>query len=150
MGDYFETDYVKDYDGALVRRILTYLKPQAPLVALVFIALAVTTASELAVPLLQQRLIDRHIIARYIALNLAAADTAAADIAVSGAAEAARLTEKTRLELEALQKKGGVLLFPRLFVCEDSRLHISGAAEKELREKGVLSVCPKDVLKDTN
>ncbi|GHV76624.1 lipid A ABC transporter permease/ATP-binding protein [Spirochaetia bacterium] len=67
MADYFETDeVVKGYDGALVRRIMGYIKPYRMLCFVMIVALALSTLGELAIPIKMQRLIDDEILARYI------------------------------------------------------------------------------------
>ncbi|MDR1468021.1 MAG: ABC transporter ATP-binding protein/permease [Spirochaetaceae bacterium] len=70
MADYFETEeVVKGYDKGIALRMLSYLKPYRALVALALIALAISTIGELAIPVIQQRLIDDAIIPRFLSIN---------------------------------------------------------------------------------
>lgn len=70
MAEYFETDQVvRKFDGALVRRILSYLKPYRLSVVLAMVALAVSSAGELLVPVLLQRTVDKAILADYRRLD---------------------------------------------------------------------------------
>ena len=66
MAEYFETeDAVKGYDPQIVSRILSYLKPYRALVVTAFIALAASTAGELWLPVVVQRVIDDAIMASF-------------------------------------------------------------------------------------
>jgi ATP-binding cassette subfamily B protein len=70
MADYFETEeVVKGYDKDIVLRMLSYLKPYRAMVALAFIALAISTIGELAIPVMQQRIVDDAIIPRFLSIN---------------------------------------------------------------------------------
>ncbi|MDR0527051.1 MAG: ABC transporter ATP-binding protein/permease [Spirochaetaceae bacterium] len=63
MSDFFEQDdVVKEYDSVIVRRIWTYIKKYKKLITLTVLALALSTAGELAVPIMQKHLIDDAII----------------------------------------------------------------------------------------
>jgi ATP-binding cassette subfamily B protein len=71
LADYFENEeVVKGYDGALIRRIISYIKPYRLLCALLIAALALSTLGELVLPIIQQRLIDDAILARSILIRL--------------------------------------------------------------------------------
>jgi len=62
---YFDTDDItKEYDGFLVKRILSYLKPYKHLVFITLAALVVSTLGELVVPVLLQRIIDDGIMVK--------------------------------------------------------------------------------------
>jgi ATP-binding cassette subfamily B protein len=70
MADYFETEEVlKGYDKGIALRMLSYIKPYRALVALALIALTISTIGELAIPLIQQRIVDDAIIPRFLSIN---------------------------------------------------------------------------------
>ncbi|MDR2537180.1 MAG: ABC transporter ATP-binding protein/permease, partial [Treponema sp.] len=70
MADYFETEeVVKGYDRDIALRMLSYIKPYRALVALALIALAISTIGELAIPVIQQRIVDDAIIPRFLSIN---------------------------------------------------------------------------------
>jgi len=70
MAEYFEIeDVVKEYDSRIVRRIFSYVKPYRVLVVVAFIALAVSTAGELFIPVFIQRVIDSIIIVKTASPN---------------------------------------------------------------------------------
>ncbi len=53
----------KPYDGRLVRRLMTYVRPYAKLVTLAVLMLVVVTCSELAIPYLVRTALDDYIVA---------------------------------------------------------------------------------------
>ncbi len=66
MAEYFENDaVVRDYDSALMGRILSYLAPYKVSVVIALLALAVSTVGELTLPVLLQRSVDEAILADY-------------------------------------------------------------------------------------
>jgi ATP-binding cassette subfamily B protein len=146
VSDYFDADsYVKDYDGALVKRILTFLRPYTPLALIVFAALTLSTLGELAVPVVQQRLIDGHIVPRFIALNLDALGNAlnGADdgiLSKQTADEARRFASGGAGGLTAgvLKKDRRAVIGNMLFIGEGAGLKISAQAEQDLRQAGIL------------
>jgi ATP-binding cassette subfamily B protein len=72
MAEYFDVeDVVKEYDSRIMRRIFSYIKPYRTLVVLSFIALAVSTAGELFIPVFIQRIIDTIIVVKGSAPNFA-------------------------------------------------------------------------------
>jgi ATP-binding cassette subfamily B protein len=127
MADYFETDTItKEYDGNLVRRILSYLKPYRLLVVLTFAALAVSTLGELYIPVLQQRVIDGSVLARFIAFN----------------SESMR-RQNLSAEAQAAYHKfsalpGAIKIGDTLFVLQNRHTVMQGKVEKELREHGII------------
>jgi len=133
MADFFETDeVVKGYDSKIVRRILSYIKPYKLLIALTAFALLLSTAGELFIPLIQQKVIDDAIMIRYYVVNLGGAvDTALADILFTEGKRALELLEASGRSIEA----GG-----RLFVPIERDTRISSAAEKELQQSGILDL----------
>ncbi|MDR1030254.1 MAG: ABC transporter ATP-binding protein/permease [Treponema sp.] len=67
MSDYFETeDVVKGYDRQIVARILSYIKPYRLMALATLLALGIATLGELAIPVIQQRVIDDAILARFM------------------------------------------------------------------------------------
>ncbi|MDR1302281.1 MAG: ABC transporter ATP-binding protein, partial [Treponema sp.] len=67
MSDYFETeDVVKGYDRQIVARILSYIKPYRLMALGTLLALGISTLGELAIPVIQQRVIDDAILARFM------------------------------------------------------------------------------------
>ena len=129
MADYFETDHVtKEYDSALVSRILSYLKPYRTLVVLTLIALAVSTLGELYIPVLQQRLIDEAVLARFLVFR---ADRYKAERERLDGEAVAAYEELTRLP-------GSITIDHIVFVPQNRHTVIKGKAEEELRKRGVL------------
>jgi ATP-binding cassette subfamily B protein len=127
MADYFETDTVtKEYDGRLVRRILSYVKPYRLLAALTLAALVVSTLGELVVPVLQQRIIDGAILARFLAFRT----ERFAPQRISGEAAAAYS--------ELISLNGAIAVRDWVFVPRNQRTVLSGTIETELREAGIL------------
>ena len=134
MSDYFDREeIVKDYDSVIFKRILAYIKPYRRLALVTFIALAVSTAGELLLPVLEQRLVDDAIVARYIALDTA------------GAAWQS-ISERSSAALADIPRAGGLFrtkpikINDTLFVPQNQKLRISGGIEKELREKNILDI----------
>ncbi|MBN1242518.1 MAG: ABC transporter ATP-binding protein [Spirochaetales bacterium] len=85
MSDFFEKDEVtKVYDPALAARMVRYMKPYFGLVAASLLALAVSTGTELLMPVLVQRTVDEAIVVSYV--------RAARDMAASPELAALELT----------------------------------------------------------
>jgi ATP-binding cassette subfamily B protein len=127
MADYFETDTItKEYDGKLVRRILSYLKPYRLLVFLTLAALLISTLGELYVPVLQQRIIDGSVLARFMAFN--GAGMKRQDLS----AEAQAVCD----EFAALPET--ITLGDIIFVPQNRRTVMQGRVERELRDTGIL------------
>ena len=64
---YFEIDDItKEYDGRVVSRIFSYLKPYKHLVVLTLAALVISTLCELVIPVLLQRIVDDGILVKNI------------------------------------------------------------------------------------
>jgi ATP-binding cassette subfamily B protein len=63
-GDYFEIDdeIVKGYDGQIIKRIFSYVKPYRHLLVLVVLALVLSTLGDLVLPVIMQRVIDDAIL----------------------------------------------------------------------------------------
>ncbi|MDR1748726.1 MAG: ABC transporter ATP-binding protein, partial [Spirochaetaceae bacterium] len=71
MAEYFEVeDVVKEYDSRIVKRIFGYVKPYRFLALFAALGLLVSTAGELFIPVLTQRIIDSVIISRFIAIAI--------------------------------------------------------------------------------
>jgi len=128
MADFFETDeVVKGYDSKIAARILSYVKPYKVLIALTALALLLSTAGELFVPLIQQKVIDDAIMIRFYVVNLGyPIETLSAE-----SKRALELFNASKRSVEA----GG-----RLFVPIERDTRISSAAEKELQQKGILDL----------
>ncbi len=129
MADYFETDDVtREYDSVLVKRILSYLKPYRRLVFLTMAALVVSTLGELYIPILQQRVIDESILARFLTFNTA-----------RYAQDGEALSAHARAAYDELVSGANVLFAGDLaFVPQNRHTLITGSAETELKERGVL------------
>jgi ATP-binding cassette, subfamily B, multidrug efflux pump len=126
MADFFETDeVVKGYDSKISARILSYVKPYKVLIALTALALLLSTAGELFVPLIQQKVIDDAIMIRFYVVNLN-------DTVDSLSAESKRALTMFNASKRSIEAKG------RLFVPIERDTRISSAAEKELEQNGVL------------
>ncbi|MDR0456551.1 MAG: ABC transporter ATP-binding protein/permease [Treponema sp.] len=127
MADYFETDTVtKEYDGKLVRRILSYLQPYRALVVLTLAALIVSTLGELYIPVLQQRIIDGSVLARFMAFN-------------SDVMRRQDLSAEARLVCDEFAAMPAVVILGgMIFVPQNQRTVIPGKVERELRDKGIL------------
>ncbi|MDR0376245.1 MAG: ABC transporter ATP-binding protein/permease [Spirochaetaceae bacterium] len=132
MSDYFETeDVVKGYDGRIVRRILSYIKPYKLLLAVMLVTLALSTLGELLIPVIQQRVIDGAILARTTALKIPDPAGGSGETPLSG---------ETRAALDRLLAlKRGLRAGGMFFVSQGSDTRLSGRAERELQERGILS-----------
>ncbi|QQO08550.1 ABC transporter ATP-binding protein [Breznakiella homolactica] len=129
MADYFESEeVVKGYDGRIVRRILSYLKPYRILAVITFVALAVSTVGELFVPVLIQRLIDGAIVARFVVVRSDILEQEKSLLSAEGLKAAERLS--------AMENSRSVE--NRLFIPQSQDLSISGAVEEELRTAGII------------
>ncbi|MDR2553395.1 MAG: ABC transporter ATP-binding protein/permease [Treponema sp.] len=125
MADYFETEeVVKEYDSKITGRILSYLKSHRVLTILAVSALAFSTLGELAVPVLQQRLIDRALLARFLLLR---PDTGG---------ELSPPAAETLKDLEKV--KGAIRAGDLLFIPRDEKIRFSRRIEEELRSRGIL------------
>ncbi|MDR0569511.1 MAG: ABC transporter ATP-binding protein/permease [Spirochaetaceae bacterium] len=128
MSDYFENEeIVKGYDRDIVRRIFSYVKPYAWIATATIVALAVSTFGELAVPVLQQRIIDDAVLARFLAIDRSVL-----------VREEAELQPETKENLRRLTDQSGILVAEKLFIRQNENTKLSRSAETELREKGVL------------
>ncbi|MDR2792753.1 MAG: ABC transporter ATP-binding protein/permease [Treponema sp.] len=126
MSDYFETDdIVKSYDGAIFARMLSYLKPYPLLTALIIIALLVSTAGELLVPVLQQQVIDNAILARFIAFS-------------SEKNEETLSQEANHTLAEFRNAKNAIRIGSMLFILQNQHTKMQTHVEKELKEAGIL------------
>jgi ATP-binding cassette subfamily B protein len=128
MPEYFESEeVVKDYDGAIVRRILSRVKPYKLLVFFIAIALAASTVGELLVPVLLQRVIDEAVLARYLVIRRNVLER-----------------ERPALSAEALNAVDTIIaeeraarIGERVFVLRGRNTRFSGKTESELQEKGI-------------
>ncbi|GAB1481656.1 ABC transporter ATP-binding protein [Treponema sp.] len=70
MAEYFDLDEaVKEYDSKIAGRIFSYLKPYKAIVFLAILAIILSTAGELALPVLIQRAIDNAIMPSYLRVS---------------------------------------------------------------------------------
>ncbi|GHV45684.1 hypothetical protein AGMMS49546_32090 [Spirochaetia bacterium] len=151
MADYFETDDVtKGYDGNLMLRILSWLKPYRQLVLITILALIVSTLGELYIPILQQQLIDGAILSRFLCLkNLTTEDTEEAqrtqrrkedaNTPLPSVSSVVNLSSEARTALEDLAAKKGVIrVGDRLFIPRNQDLRVSARVEAELKAGGIL------------
>ena len=135
MSDFFETDeVVKEYDSKIAARILSYLKPYKALIAATVISLLLSTLGELFVPILQQKVIDDAIVTSFYTVNLA--DNPGLDALVKNSPELGNESRKVLLQLET--SKRSIEVAGRVFIPHERNTRISEAAEKELRESGIL------------
>jgi ATP-binding cassette subfamily B protein len=135
VSEYFETEeVVKGYDGRVVKRILSYVKPYKLLMAVMLVTLALSTLGELLVPVMQQRVVDEAILARTLAVKIPDA------VPGGGALPEAALSAETQAALERLlAMKRGFAIGGMFFVSRGSDTRLSGKAERELLERGLLS-----------
>ncbi|GHV92186.1 hypothetical protein AGMMS50268_26890 [Spirochaetia bacterium] len=158
MADYFETDDVtRGYDGNLMLRILSWLKPYRQLVLITILALIVSTLGELYIPILQQQLIDGAILSRFLCLkNLTTEDTEEAQrtqrrkedantplpsvpSVLNSVSSVVNLSSEARTALEDLTAKKGVIrVGDRFFIPRNQDLRISALVEAELKAGGIL------------
>ncbi|GHU15038.1 hypothetical protein FACS1894163_00460 [Spirochaetia bacterium] len=158
MADYFETDDVtKGYDGSLMLRILSWLKPYRTLVVTTIIALLVSTLGELYIPILQQQVIDGAILSRFLTLkNLTTEDTEGAQSpqrrkedmdtplpsvpsVLNSVSSVVNLSSEAQATLkELVAKKGAIRIGDRLFIPQNQDVKISARAETELKAAGIL------------
>ena len=135
---YFETEaVVREYDSRITVRILSYLKPYKLLAAFALGALVFSTLGELAVPVLQQRLIDRAIMARFLPLRIRAVPQRAG-WQQHPEGQAALSAEARRTYEELLAVRGALEAGDYLFVPRDEKLRIAGRVERELKSAGIL------------
>jgi ATP-binding cassette subfamily B protein len=128
MPEYFENEeVVKDYDSAIVRRILSCIKPYKLLSFLIVITLGASTIGELLVPVMLQRVIDEAVLARYLVVRLDALDR-----------EREALSPESRNTVDAIiAGRRAVKIGERVFVSQGQDTRISGKAEDELQGKGI-------------
>jgi len=70
MAEYFDVEeVVKEYDSRITKRILSYARPYKGLVIAAVIALIVSTAGELYIPVLIRNIIDNVILANYVVMD---------------------------------------------------------------------------------
>ncbi|MDR3277032.1 MAG: ABC transporter ATP-binding protein/permease [Treponema sp.] len=126
MADYFESEeIVKGYDGAIFKRILSYLGPYKGLVLLVAFALAASTLGDLVVPIIAQRVIDNALVTRFLVIR-----TNAGRAGLSAAAESSL---EELLEAAGTRKIGNLAFAP-----QGQNSSLTGRVEEELADAGVL------------
>ncbi len=129
MSDYFEVEEVtKGYDGRIVKRILSYLKPYRLLTILTITALAVSTVGELIIPVLLQRVIDNAIMARFLVLNDKAFESSKDKLNAPS----------LNLVNELRQSKDAIKIDDYYFIPWGRNLVLPGKSEEELRQNLVI------------
>jgi ATP-binding cassette subfamily B protein len=128
MPEYFENEeVVKDYDSAIVKRILSCIKPYKLLSFLILITLGASTIGELFVPVLLQRVIDEAVLAHYIVVRLDVLER-----------ERAALSLESRNTVDTIiTGRRAVRIGERVFVSQGQDIRVSGKTEDELQEKGI-------------
>jgi ATP-binding cassette subfamily B protein len=125
LTDYFETEeVVKGYDSTLVRRILGFIKPYRLLSFITLLALALSTLGELAIPVIEQRLIDDSILTRFVLLRQGAEK----DLSPAARKAVEDISNTTR----------SISIGSNLFIPQELGRNITAAAEEELRSAGCL------------
>jgi ATP-binding cassette subfamily B protein len=129
MAEYFDVEeVVKEYDSRITKRILSYLRPYKGLVIVALIALIVSTAGELYVPVLIRNIIDNVILVNYVVMDETVLSKPSLDLRDH--------TKKLVLQLE--KDPTVVHLGNRYFLNRAQTTRLSGLPEKELKERGVL------------
>ncbi|MDR1411446.1 MAG: ABC transporter ATP-binding protein/permease [Spirochaetaceae bacterium] len=128
MSEYFETEeVVKDYDSAIVRRILSCIKPYKLLSFFIVITLGASTIGELFVPVLLQRVIDEAVLARYLVIRLDALSQ-----------EGAALSAESRNTIDTIiAGKRAMRIGERVFISQGQDTRFSGKTEEELQGRGI-------------
>ncbi|MDR2370990.1 MAG: ABC transporter ATP-binding protein/permease [Treponema sp.] len=131
MADYFEADsgedVTKEYDGRLVMRILSWLKPYKALAAATIFALFITTLGELYLPVLEQRIIDEAVLAKFFCLDRERYER-----------EKTRLNGGSASAAEDLFGRGGLEAGGFTFILRNRDIHIPGNIEEELVRRGII------------
>ncbi|TVQ98959.1 MAG: ABC transporter ATP-binding protein [Spirochaetaceae bacterium] len=107
------------YNPVVVRRLLRYLKPYRIMVVFALVALSLSTASELLLPIVLQRAVDRHL------------------VAVWRRAPLDRVAEHAPLR-DAVERSGTVI-GPWAYVLEVDLKEIPAGVQRALREQDLLS-----------
>ncbi|MDR1128517.1 MAG: ATP-binding cassette domain-containing protein, partial [Treponema sp.] len=128
MSEYFENEeVVKDYDSAIVRRILSCIKPYKLLSFIIIITLGASTIGELLVPVLLQRVIDEAVLARYLVIRT--------DVL---ARERPGISPESRNVIDAIiAEERAVKIGDRVFISQGQDTRLSGKAEGELQGRGI-------------
>ncbi|MDR2536388.1 MAG: ABC transporter ATP-binding protein/permease [Treponema sp.] len=129
MSDYFEAEEItKGYDQGIARRMLSYLKSYRLLALATVLALGGSTLGELAIPIIQQRVIDDAILSRFILVQT--------DILEQ---EQETLEQNTLDSLKTLMDNPKLIqIGNQVFIPQNHNTKISRQAEEELLRKGVL------------
>ncbi|MDR0600877.1 MAG: ABC transporter ATP-binding protein/permease [Treponema sp.] len=134
MADFFDADtgeeVTKEYDGRLVMRILSWLKPYRALAAATIFALFITTMGELYLPVLEQRIIDEAILAKFICLDREQYERQKPELESRCADAAAELFDPS---LPSVLEAGGLL-----FILSNRSPRLSGIVEDELERRSII------------
>lgn len=112
-------EIIKGYDPAIMRRILSYLKPYKLITVLALIALGISTVAELYTPIIMQQAIDKEVLVTYLAFT----DTL----------ESREVLEKHGIPPDAVLEAGGKLL-----ISTDDARGLGAAQRPPLQEAGIL------------
>ncbi len=73
MSDFFDSDeIVKSYDSAIIKRILSYTKKHKGLLAVIVLCLLFSTITDLAMPIIAQKIIDNVLVVSYVPVGSSA------------------------------------------------------------------------------
>ena len=127
MSDFFEVDEItKSYDSRIIGRILSYVRPYWRMALIAFLALAVSTAGELLVPVLVRNTVDGALMASWVSLD------------------------STRIEPEEalkLKLSGAEPEIDGLLYLAEKRVSVLSATERaSLESSGLLDTAPRYVF----
>lgn len=123
MPDFFETDeIVKSYDGAIVGRIFSYVKPYRGLLVAATLSLVLSTVGELVLPVFVKKAVDEALVVSWVSLDARAIDDA-------------RLGDPELLD-------GAPRVAGRLYLTEGKAATLPLALRKSLQAEGLLDSGP--------
>ncbi len=129
MAEYFEVEeIVKGYDGRIVARMLSYLRPYRALTVIAAAALALSTVGELFLPVLTQRVLDDAILAKYLAVDMDALERYAPELSPPAKAAIDRIIG----DGEARR------LGTKLYLKRSASLRLNASGEEALKRYGIL------------
>ena len=129
MGEYFEAEaVVKDFDSRIAKRILSYLKPYRFNAFIALIALVISTAGELSLPVLIQQIIDTSIVAQYLAF----------DEGLIESKDTALVPHEKVLLTNIISNSKNIQIDTKIFVFKSKDLALSSSLEKRLRDLSII------------
>lgn len=141
MPDFYDGDEAtKEYDSRLFKRLLGYLRPYKCIVVVTFIALFISTAGELFVPILIRSVLDETVFASYRMTSSPSLAESRGAIAVAIAAERTYIVPKAALSVLSRSEEKRLLEAGQLgaddwyvFDCEaQSAAYAAAAARRDL------------------